>query len=331
MTQRQGQSDTPLCGGVSIIAPVYNSEGTLEELVSRVEATFDANGNDFEIILVNDGSRDRSWDVLRKLARTHPRVKTINLMRNYGQHNAILCGIREARYEVAVTLDDDLQHPPEEIPKLLGKLDQGFDVVYGTPEHEQHGFWRDSASQITKLALQSAMGAETARKVSAFRAFRTELREAFATYQGSFICIDVLLTWATARFAGIPVRHDPRKIGASNYTFWKLCTVGLNMVTGFSTLPLQIASIVGFAFTVFGAGILAFVLFKYFTTGTKVAGFAFLASTIAIFAGAQLFALGIIGEYIARLFSTSIGRPAYAISTRSACEDNERPQEDAQA
>src|SRR5262249_34325278 len=153
-------------------------------------------------------------------------------------------------------LDDDLQHPPEEIPTLLDKLSEGYDVVYGTPRQVQHGFWRAAASRITKLALQGAIGAETARYVSAFRAFRTAARAAFDHYQGSFVSIDVLLTWATTRFAAVPVRHDQRHAGVSNYTVRKLVTHALNMMTGFSVVPLQVASVLGFAFTLFGLALL---------------------------------------------------------------------------
>ena len=159
-------------------------------------------------------------------------VRGIRMSRNYGQHNALLCGIRAARYPIIVTLDDDLQNPPEEIHKLIAALDEGADVVYGTPENEQHGFLRDQSSRITKLALQGAMGAETARHVSAFRAFRTRLRDAFATYRGPYVSIDVLLTWGTTKFSHIPVRHEPRAMGASNYTVRKLVTHAFNMMTG---------------------------------------------------------------------------------------------------
>jgi undecaprenyl-phosphate 4-deoxy-4-formamido-L-arabinose transferase len=178
-------------------------------------------------------------------------------MRNYGQHNALLCGIREAKHDVIITMDDDLQNPPEEIPKLLSKLAEGYDVVYGTPANEQHGLWRDLASQATKIALQGAMGAKTARKVNAFRAFRAKVRDAFGNYQSPFVSIDVLLTWGTTQFAAIQVKHEVRRIGRSNYTFRKLITHALNMITGFSTLPLQLASLMGFAFSFFGLGVLA--------------------------------------------------------------------------
>ena len=143
------------------------------------------------------------------------------MSRNYGQHNALLGGIRAARYSVVVTLDDDLQNPPEEIGKLIALLDGGADVVYGTPADEQHGFLRDQP-RITKLALQSAMGAETARNVSAFRAFRTSSATPSRPIAGPYVSIDVLLTWGTTRFSHVPVRHEPRLVGASNYTFRKL-------------------------------------------------------------------------------------------------------------
>jgi undecaprenyl-phosphate 4-deoxy-4-formamido-L-arabinose transferase len=238
--------------------------------------------------------------------------------RNYGQHNALLCGIRTALHDVIVTLDDDLQNPPEEIGKLLDMLADDVDVVYGTPETEQHGFLRDQASRITKLALQSAMSAETARHVGAFRAFRTQIRDAFAAYHGPYVSIDVLLTWGSTRFAHVRVRHDPRQSGASSYTVRMLVTHALNMVTGFSTLPLQIASLVGFLFTLFGFGILAFVLATYVANGgSSVPGFAFLASIVAIFSGAQLFAIGIIGEYLARMHFRSMDRPTYIVRERT--------------
>jgi glycosyltransferase involved in cell wall biosynthesis len=298
---------------ISVVVPVYNSEGTLAELVHGLHTVLPSLTSTFEIILVNDGSHDRSWQVIGDLVARFPSVQGINLMRNCGQHNALLAGIRCANYDVIITLDDDLQNPPEEIPKLIRKLTEGYDVVYGTPAQERHGLWRDLASRITKLALQASMGVETARQVSAFRAFRTQLRDAFADYRSPFPSIDVLLTWGTSRFSFVDVRHDARAIGVSNYTFKKLVTHAMNMITGFSILPLQMASVVGFGFTLFGLGVLAYVLGRYLLQGSSVPGFPFLASVIAIFSGAQLFALGIIGEYLARVHFRMMERPTYTL------------------
>jgi glycosyltransferase involved in cell wall biosynthesis len=299
--------------GLSVVVPVYRSEAILPDLVRRLEGTVPSIASSYELVLINDSSPDGSWDVICQLAQRDPRIHAINLMRNYGQHNALLCGIRAARYDVIVTMDDDLQHPPEEIPKLLEILDQGFDVVYGTPAQQQHGLMRDLASLTTKLALQNMMGAEIARQVSAFRIFRSEVANAFRHYEGSFVSIDVLLTWGTNRFAATPVRHEPRAQGTSGYTLRKLFIHAMNMMTGFSTMPLQIASLVGFAFTLFGFGVLCYVLIRYFLQGTPVPGFPFLASIVALFSGAQLFALGIMGEYLARMHFRSMQKPPYVV------------------
>lgn len=304
----------PVLSGISVVIPVYRSAAILPELHRRLAEVLPALAERHEIILVEDCGGDGSWQVIQGLAERYEHVRGVRMSRNYGQHNALLCGIRAARYEVIVTLDDDLQNPPEEIGKLLDLLGDDLDVVYGTPEVEQHGFLRDQASRITKLALQSAMSAETARNVSSFRAFKTRIRDAFAAYRGPFVSIDVLLTWGTTRFSHVRVRHEPRQAGASNYTFRMLVTHALNMMTGFSTLPLQIASLIGFLFTLFGFGILVIVLATYLINGgSSVPGFAFLASIIAIFSGAQLFALGIIGEYLARMHFRSMDRPTYLI------------------
>ncbi len=299
---------------ISAIVPVYRSAPILPELHRRLTDALSTEADRYEIILVEDGGGDASWAEIERLAEGDRHVRGIRMSRNYGQHNALLCGIRAARYEVIVTLDDDLQNPPEEIHKLVSRLGDDVDVVYGTPEQEQHGFLRNQGSRITKLALQSAMSAETARNVSAFRAFRTPLREAFAAYRGPFVSIDVLLTWATTQFTHVRVRHEPRAVGDSNYTFRTLVTHALNMATGFSTLPLQVASLIGFMFTLFGFGILLIVLVTYVMNGgSTVPGFAFLASIIAIFSGAQLFALGIIGEYLARMHFRTMDRPTYLV------------------
>ncbi len=298
---------------ISVVVPVYNSEASLPVLVKRIQPALAALGTPFELILVNDSSPDGSWSRILELAVQHPWIRGLNLSRNYGQHNALLCGIRHARFNTIVTLDDDLQNPPEEIVRLLEKLEEGFDVVYGTPDKEQHGFWRDLASRVTKMTLANAMGAETARSVSAFRAFRTPLRDGFEHYRGPFVSIDVLLTWGTTRFSAISVRHDTRSIGASNYTLRKLLTHAANMMTGFTALPLQIASLIGFAFTLFGFLLLIFVLARYWMDGSSAPGFPFLASVISIFSGAQLFALGVIGEYLARMHFRMMEQPPFMV------------------
>jgi glycosyltransferase involved in cell wall biosynthesis len=302
---------------LSIVVPVYNSEKSLPTLLAELYSVLASLAQRYEVILVNDGSCDQSAAVMQNLILQYPWLRTFDLMRNYGQHNALLCGIRHARNDVIVTLDDDLQNPPEEIPKLLGKLSEGYDVVYGYPDHDSHGLLRALASKITKLTLQRAMGADTASRISSFRVFRTSIRDAFENYRGWFVSIDVLLGWGAGCFTAVPVRNPPRAFGRSNYTLAKLISHALNMITGFSVMPLQIASILGFIFALFGFGALIYVLGRFFVQGGSPPGFPFLASVICIFSGVQLFALGIAGEYLARMHFRLMEEPSYSIRSTS--------------
>jgi glycosyltransferase involved in cell wall biosynthesis len=299
--------------GISVVVPVYNGAATLPELVRRLNAVLGEIAPDcHEILLVNDGSPDNSWSVIEDLAADHPRVGGMRLMRNYGQHNALLAGLRAAHYDVLVTLDDDLQHPPEEIPKLLAQLDDGFDVVYGITPELPHSRFRNVMSKLTKRALAQAMGVHNIRDISAFRALRTGLRAACEDYESPSVMLDVLLSWGTSRFGTVHVRHDPRREGTSGYTLGKLVNQAMLVLTGFSTKPLRFASLVGFAFVSFGFLVLAYVVIEYLTVGT-LPGFPFLASLVAVFGGVQLFALGIFGEYLARVFDRSMDRPPYVV------------------
>jgi undecaprenyl-phosphate 4-deoxy-4-formamido-L-arabinose transferase len=300
---------------LSIVVPVYNSNDGLRELIAELEPVLPTLAGRYEVILVDDASRDHSWRVIEDLSGQHGWVRGIQMMRNYGQHNALLCGIRAASGDVIVTMDDDLEHPPDQLALLLDKLAAGCDVVYGAPQAEQHGIWRDMASQVTKMLLQQSMGIETARSISAFRAFHTQLREAFANYRSPYVSIDVLLTWATTRFATVHVRHDARRYGTSNYTFRKLVRHTINMVTGFSVLPLRFASVLGLIMTVFGLLVLVYVVGRALLEGIVVPGFAFLASIVAIFSGAQMLVFGIMGEYLAVMHFRSMERPVYTVRT----------------
>lgn len=301
----------------SVVVPVYNSEQSLDHLVTRLKAILPTLFPTYEIILVNDGSRDQSWQVIRALSQQHPELVGINLMRNQGQHNAVLCGIRAARHAVIITLDDDLQNPPEEIPKLLEEFKKGYDVVYGTPRELRHGFRRNLASRTIKYTLRLAMGDDIGLRVHAFRLFRTQLRLAFTDYHSPYVSIDVLLSWGTTRFSWVYVDLVERSAGASNYTFRKLASLAITMLTSFSVLPLRLASIMGFIFTLIGFLILLYVVASFFIYGGSVPGFPFLASMVAIFSGVQLFSLGIMGEYLARIYMRAMNRPSYVIRERT--------------
>ncbi|MBV6451441.1 MAG: Undecaprenyl-phosphate 4-deoxy-4-formamido-L-arabinose transferase [Anaerolineales bacterium] len=296
---------------ISVVVPVYRGAMLIESLVERLAKSLPKFSKKYEVLLVNDGSPDDSWAVIQNLARKYKWVRGIRLMRNYGQHNATLCGVRAAQYEVTVTMDQDLQHPPEEIPILLAEMEKGFDVVYGSPKKLPQGFWRNVLTANIKRILARVMGIPSVKNISAFRAFRTELRNAFANFQSPTLIIDVLLSWGASKFTSVEVEIEKPE-ERSNYRFSNLVKAALLILTGYSTTPLRLASVIGFVMTLFGLGVFIYVTYIYFALGS-LPGFPFLASIIALFSGAQLFALGIFGEYLARMFDRSMDRPAYII------------------
>ena len=297
---------------ISVVIPVYNSGLILSSLVDRLFPALENISDTFEILLVNDGSYDNSWQIVSELTKKSRKIIGIDLMRNYGQHNALLCGIRTAKNDIVITMDDDLQHPPEEIHKLVEKLLEGFDVVYGIPLKQVHEPWRNFFSWFTKTVLSKMLGIKGIKTISAFRAIKTDLRKAFINFDSPNILIDALLTWGTSNFGIVEVNEEKRSAGRSNYTFIKLFQMAMLVLTGFSTIPLRIASAIGFFFTLFGGGVLVYVIIRALQEGS-IPGFPFLASIISIFSGVQLFTLGIFGEYLARIFNRSMDHPAYVI------------------
>jgi len=295
---------------------------TLPELVERIDLTLAALG-DYEIILVDDGSADDTWGTVSKLSIQWPRVTGLRLGRNYGQHNALVAGLRAASMPVTVTVDDDLQNPPEEIPKLVNTLlRNNLDVVYGVPENVAQPLSRRLAGRMIRGALRRGLGVDSAPDVSSFRAFHTTNRDAFARDLGSNVSLDALLTWGGARYESVTVRHDPRTIGTSNYTVSKLLRFAIDTTTGYSSAPLQAASILGLVTASFGLGILFFVVGRLAITGESVPGFPFLAASIAIFSGVQLLTLGIFGEYLARMHFRVMGKPTYVVRETTSDQVN---------
>ena len=221
---------------VSVVVPVFNSEATLGELRDRAAAalgTGDGVGP-WELILVNDGSRDASWGRIVALSAEHPEVRGLDLVRNFGQHNALLAGIHAARHEVIVTMDDDLQHPPEEIPRLLAALTPGVDIVYGKPVVKRRALYRRVATGVVRAAVVLRMG-RISLDIGGFRAFRASLLDGVGPNQGERLALDTLLTRSARRHAVVSVRHEPRRHGSSNYTFGML--VGHTLTELRSVMP----------------------------------------------------------------------------------------------
>jgi glycosyltransferase involved in cell wall biosynthesis len=309
-----GQPAAAHTASVSVVVPVFGSVATLAELVRRVHEALGS--TEHEVVLVDDGSPPQTWREVRHLATSDDRVLGIRLGRNVGQHNALLAGVRAARNEVVVTLDDDLQNPPEEIPRLLAALDDDHDVVYGVPDRIAQRPWRRTSSMITRVLLGSALGADNAARMSSFRAFPTRLREGFAADLGPGVSLDALLAWSTPHFGSVTVAHHARADGRSTYSLRRLFRFGIDTATGYSTFPLQVATTLGLLTAGFGAVVLIWVLGRLIVSGDSVPGFPFLASIIAIFSGVQLLTLGVIGEYLARMHFRVMHKPTYVIAER---------------
>jgi glycosyltransferase involved in cell wall biosynthesis len=297
---------------VSVVVPVYCSASTLPALLDRLRTTLEALGVSWEIVLVDDGSPDGTWETIARLrAETHGGVVAVRLMRNYGQHNALMCGFRHARGDLIVTLDDDLQNPPEEIPKLLDALDAGdCDLVYGMYNSKEHRSWRNAASRAVNVFYRLVF--RTGVTVTSFRAMRRPLMECILRYDLNFTFIDGLLAWNTQRIAAVPVAHHPRASNRSGYSPAKLATLALNLFTNFSLLPLQLVTALGLLLAGggFAVGILYLVLFLQ--GKILVPGYASTITAILVLGGAQLIALGIFGEYLGRLHMNVNRKPQYA-------------------
>ncbi len=299
---------------VSVVIPCYRSAASLPELLGRLIPVLDACADRSEVILVVDGSPDATWQVAREASARHDRVEAIRLSRNFGQHNAILAGIRAAGSEFVVTLDDDLQHRPEEIPRLLDALTADVDLVYGVPEQPYNGWFRGVGSRAGRAFLTRGLGVAHARNISAFRVFRTRLRDGFANLDGPHVSIDVALSWTTTAVGAVRVHFDARNDGRSGYTTRMLVTQLVQLVVGYSTLPLRLVTYLGLLCALAGLGLLVFVLVAYFVGYTQVRGFTSLASMVALFSGAQMLAIGVVGEYMARVHLRATGQPAYVIT-----------------
>ncbi|WP_423979366.1 glycosyltransferase family 2 protein, partial [Ilumatobacter sp.] len=258
--------------GLSVVIPAYGSSSTLRDLCGQLLDEVGPRVNAIEIIIVDDGSGDGTWDSIRALAAEHVEVRGVQLLRNYGQHNALLAGLRLARFDLVLTIDDDLQHPPREVARLLDALTADLDLVYGRPTQERQGAMRNLASKVSKRMMAIGLGPEVHPRSGAFRLFRRDLVAAADDVHDPSISIDVLLSWATNRIDDVEVTYDERAGGRSGYTARTLLRHAANMITGYSTRPLRWVSAFGFLCAMFGFALLGYILVRYLIDGSEVAG-----------------------------------------------------------
>lgn len=311
--QNDSCAAAPPASDVSIVVPVYNSASTLATLMQRLTMVLDQQPVSYEIVLVDDGSTDDSWSVLQRLReQSGGALVTIQLMRNYGQHNALMCGLRHARGKVVVTMDDDLQNPPEDIPKLLRHLQvSNADLVYGAPEDRNHAPWRNLGAALVLHFYRLVF--KTQVTPTPFRAMRRELVDSVKFYDLNYTFLDGLLAWCTRRIENVTVEHHARAQGRSGYSISRLLAMALNLYTNFSLLPLQLVSVLGFVASAAGLVAAGYYVLQSLTSHIAVPGYASTIVAILLLGGIQLLALGIMGEYLGRLHMNVNKKPQYLV------------------
>ena len=295
----------------SVVVPVYRSADTLPEFVDRIKKVFIQTGEPFELIMIEDCGGDNSWETLKSLRENNPMMRVIRLTKNFGQHNAIMCGFNNCRGKYIITIDDDLQNPPEEIPKLIAKVKEGHDVVYGVYISKKHSFFRNFGSNFIQMVYKKTFG--VSNNLTSYRIIRREIIDCIIKYDKNFTFLDGLIAWYTRRIATVEVAHAPRQEGSSGYSLRKLLSLSMNLFTNFTVMPLRISAVAGVLFSIIGLAIGVYMLLKYLVLGIPVMGYTSLILSITVFSGIQLFMIGIIGEYVGKILININDKPQFAI------------------
>ncbi len=295
----------------SIVVPVFRSSRTLPVLLEQLTHQLAKLDQAYEILLIEDDGGDDSWEVLCSLLPKYQHVRILKLMRNFGQHNAIMCGFAYSKGEMVITIDDDLQNPPEEILKLITKIKDGYDVVYGTPIKKKHNAARNIGSYIVRTMYKKIFGISV--DPTAFRIIKRKIVEGIINYDKNFTYIDGLIAWHTTNVGEVEVRHDARGMGQSGYSFRKLVMLAMNMFTNFTIMPLQVVSALGLIFSTIGFTLTVGYLIKFLVWGVPVPGFTSIIIGITMFSGVQMLSLGLIGEYLGRIHLNINSKPQYYV------------------
>ncbi len=302
---------------LSLVIPVYGSELVLPELVLQVQKILinleDIREN-YEIIFVCDNSPDNSWRVIQSLSTKYSQVHGILLRMNAGQHNALMAGFAQAKGDIIVTMDDDLQHAPADIPKLLNKIRDGYDVAYARFKKRKHAPWKIAGSRLNDLVAGYLMQKPKGLYLSPFRAMKASIVDEILRYRGPYVYVDGLILTVTRNIATVDVDHHDRYAGVSNYGLRKSLSLWMKMATSFSIVPLRITSLLGLFFSGLGFLLAILLVIQKFTLNLMPIGWSSLIVTILIMGGVQLLALGMIGEYLGRVLLTINSRPQYVIA-----------------
>lgn len=297
----------------SVVIPVFDEEENISELYRRLTAVMQGLGASYEIILVDDGSTDKSFQLMTALHEQDHRVKALKLSRNFGHHLALTAGIDYARGEAVILMDADLQDQPEEIPKLMEKFCQGYDVVYGIRKDRTESFTRRIAAGVFLAIMNRVTGSGHFATGGVFRVMSRQVRDELQRCRETSRFITGLISWLGFNQIGVEVEHGERYAGRTKYNLWRLMKLLLNTLTSFSYLPLQFASYVGLFTALVSLSLGAYVILRWIFVGIPVAGFTSTIVAILFLGGVQLMVLGLIGEYVGRVYTESQGRPLYVV------------------
>ena len=289
---------------ISVVVPVYRSGEQLRTLYDRLRAVLDATGQAWEVVLVDDASGDNTFAVMRELHARDPRVRLVRFARNSGQQNATLCGMTRARGDCVITLDDDLQNPPEEIPRFLARLDEGYDLVIGRIEGEkQHRLFRNLGSVLVQRLASRIVGKPRHISLSSYRAISRRAVDIMVSYAGTHVYLPALMFNAVPvdRIANLPVPHHARAAGRSTYTTRKLLKLASYLLINHSSLPLRLATLWGFVVSAASVAYAAWVAVRVLLHGSPITGWPTLVVLVSFLCGNIMLCLGVVGEYIGRL------------------------------
>jgi len=298
---------------LSIVVPVYNSCDCLPELARRIQQDLSPHFESYELILVNDDSSDKSWDVIVRLTDEYDFITGINLRRNGGQDNAIMAGLNHARGEIVVIMDDDLQHDPSDVPLLCREIDKGYDVVYADFEKKKQVFWKNFGSWFNDRVAVLVLDKPKHIYMSPYKAIRREIVEEIIKYDGPYSYVDGLIFTITSSISQIPANHHPRFTGKSNYNLLRSIRVWLKLATAFSVFPLRIATVTGGIISLLSFVMAAFFVFQALVLEKSPVGWPSLIVTVFFLGGIQLMGIGAVGEYIGRIFITQNRRPQFSV------------------
>lgn len=307
----QDQAGEPF---LSVVIPVFNEQDNLVELHARLAATLNREDYAWEVIYVDDGSRDRSWEILENIHRQDSgHVRLVRFNRNYGQHMAVFAGFERVRGQAVATLDADLQNPPEDVPQLVAKLAEGYDVVGGWRQFRQDSWLRKLPSRVVNIVTSKVVGVELKDYGCMLRAYRRDVVDAMASCQETSSFIPALANTYANRVLEVPVGHAQRHAGQSKYSLVKLIRLHFDLMTGFSVLPIQLVSVMGSIVAMIGLAFGLFLFARRLIVGPEVEGVFTLFAILFVFVGLQILGVGLMGEYVGRIYREVRRRPRFVV------------------